>query len=194
MPIVRNAALALLLSSATATRRAPGAARPTPRITFSCARPERFLRHGRDAWREDALRAGMSRSAEGDRGSPAHAKRTGGASGQVDAPSLHERTTIIYPDGDASPGRVRSDCDLRAERPGAMRRGHRVWIHPLARCSSATAIAIVRSNTGFGERRRRQAGERQGGTYRADHRFPLGGRGSTANLSRASRFPQKSQK
>ena len=32
------------------------------------------------------------------------AKHTGGPGGQVYAPSLHERTTIIYPDGDASPG------------------------------------------------------------------------------------------
>ena len=34
------------------------ATRPTPRITFSCARAERFLRRGRDAWREDTLRSG----------------------------------------------------------------------------------------------------------------------------------------
>ena len=62
---------------------------------------------------------------------------------------------------------------MRAEWSGAMRRGHRAWIHPLARCGSAAAIAIVRSNTGFGECRRRQTGERQGGAYRADHPSPF---------------------
>ena len=40
---------------------------------------------------------------EGDPRNPSQAKHTGGPGGQVYAPSLHERTTIIYPDGDASP-------------------------------------------------------------------------------------------
>ncbi len=43
-------------------------------------------------------------SAKRDHRSPAYAKRAGGPSRQVDAPSLHERTTIIYPDGNASAG------------------------------------------------------------------------------------------
>ena len=43
-----------------------------------------------------------SPQSERDHRSPAHAKRAGGASGQIDATSLHERTTIIYPHGDAS--------------------------------------------------------------------------------------------
>jgi len=61
---------------------------------------------------------------------------------------------------------------VRAEWSGTMRGCHCVWIHPLARCGSAAAVAIARSNTCFGERRRRQTGERQGGAYRADHRHP----------------------
>src|SRR5258705_5261651 len=43
-------------------------------------------------------------SAEGDHRGPGHAKHTGGPSGQAYEPSLHERTTIIDTDGDASPG------------------------------------------------------------------------------------------
>jgi hypothetical protein len=92
-----------------------------------------------------------STSVEGDHRGPAEAKHAGGPGGQVDAPSLHERTTIIYPNGDASPGRMGSDCDVRAEWSGAMRRGHRIWIHPLARCGSAAAVAIARSDASFGE-------------------------------------------
>jgi hypothetical protein len=61
---------------------------------------------------------------------------------------------------------------MRPEWSGAMRRGHRAWIHPFARCGSATAITIARSNTGFGECRRRNTSDRQGGAYRADHRHP----------------------
>ena len=38
---------------------------------------------------------------------------------------------------------------MRAEWSGAMRCGHRVWLHPLARCGLAATVAIVRSNTGF---------------------------------------------
>jgi hypothetical protein len=94
---------------------------------------------------------GSSASAEGDHRRPADANYAGGPGGQVDAPSLHERATIIYPDGDASPGRMGSDCDVRAEWSGTMRRGHRAWIHPLARCGSATAVAVARSDASFGE-------------------------------------------
>ena len=81
-----------------------------------------------------------------------------------------------------------SDCDVRAEWSGAMRRGHRIWIHPLARCGLAAAIAIARSNTGFGECRRRKTGERQGSAYRADHRLPSRVRGPVANFSGTSKF------
>lgn len=39
---------------------------------------------------------------EGDPRNPGEAKYTGGPSGKVYASSLHERTTIVYPNGDAS--------------------------------------------------------------------------------------------
>jgi integrase len=40
----------------------------------------------------------------GDHRDPIHPKDTRGPGGQVYAASLHERTTVIYPDDDASPG------------------------------------------------------------------------------------------
>jgi len=80
------------------------------------------------------------------------------------------------------------DCDVRTEWPGAMRRGHRIWIHPFPRCGSAAAIAIARSNAGFGECLSRQAGKRQGDAYRPDHPHPSQIEAPSANFSAASRF------
>jgi len=58
---------------------------------------------------------------------------------------------------------------VRAEWSGAMRCGHRVWIHALARCGSAAAIAIARSNTSFGECRCGYTSDGHGCAYRTDH-------------------------
>jgi len=82
---------------------------------------------------------------------------------------------------------------VRAEWSGAMRRGHRIWIHPLARCGSAAAVAIAGSDASFGKCRCRQTGDRQDGAYRADHRLPSRVRGPVANFSGTSKFPRGSR-
>ena len=103
--------------------------------------------------------------------SPRHPKRTRSAGGQIYAASLHERTTVIDSDRDASPARMRGHCDERAEWSGAMRCSHRVQLHPLAGCGSAAAVAIPGRDARFGKCRCRQKRKHHGGANRADHRL-----------------------
>jgi hypothetical protein len=77
---------------------------------------------------------------------------------------------------------------MSAEWPGAMRCRHGVWIHPLARCSSAAAVTITRGNTSFGVCRCRKTNDRQGGAYRADRRLTPKIPPNPATVSDASKF------
>jgi len=82
---------------------------------------------------------------------------------------------------------------VRAEWSGAMRCSHRVWIHALARCGSAAAVAIARSNTSFGECRCGHTSDSQGGAYRTDHGLAAQIEPQLDNFSGASKFPEERQ-